>query len=411
MKAYYFVCYKIGASMLPDTSVGHYRRIAMAGEKEIVDISGCEEIDSSYYGVDLHKDQITWHCIDRTSNGVLARSTGKVSTDRILEDFIPMLRKEGCYVVVEASGSTFFFHSLIESHCTKALIVNPAGFREMYMTGKKTDRIDAKKLADRLMYHIEMKDSDDGFPEVFIPDKEALKIRKLVTTYELLVKQITQAKNQVKAIFRSKIIRVDVDVLDNGLEKALENTRLDNADRIIVQSLKGLYDTLCREKQTIKEAILSVGVRRFRDEVGLLTSISGVSIIGSIVFMADIVTVERFDSAKRLTSYLASVGKVDASGNTTRNGGLNKRGRRTSYRFILQGLEHIVNGNEGFQRFKARHASKRSNKIRAAIVRKTFVTMYYMLKNHDLYRFLNKSIYIRKIREMNKIMETSEKVA
>ncbi len=322
-----------------------------------------------------------------------------------------MLRKEKCYVIVEASGSTFFFHSLIQSHCTKAIIVNPSAFRELYMTGKKTDRIDAKKLADRLMYHIEMEDGDDGFPEVFVPDEEALKIRKLVTTYELLVKQITQAKNQVKAIFRSKIINVDVDVLDNGLEIALQNVSLDNADKIIVRSLKGLYDTLCREKQTIKEAILSIGVRRFRDEIALLTSISGVSIIGSIVFMSDIVTVGRFDSAKKLTSYLASVGKVDASGNTTKNGGLNKRGRRTSYRFILQGLEHIVNGNEGFQRFRARHASKRSNKIRAAIVRKTFVTMYYMLKNHDMYRFLNKSIYTRKIRELNKIKKIIEKAA
>jgi len=324
---------------------------------------------------------------------------------------LDMLRKENCYVIVEASGSTFFFHSLIECHCTKAVIVNPSAFREMYMTGKKTDRIDAKKLADRLMYHIEMKDSDDGFPEVYVPDEEALKIRKLVTTYELLVKQITQAKNQVKAIFRSKMISVEVDVLDNGLEPVLQNTRLDDADRIIVRSLKGLYDTLCREKQTIKEGILSIGVRRFRNEVELLTSISGVSIIGSIVFMSDIVTVDRFDSAKKLTSYLASVGKVDASGNTTRNGGLNKRGRRTSYRFILQGLEHIVNGNEGFQRFRARHASKRSNKIRAAIVRKTFVTMYYMLKNHDMYRYLNKSLYTRKIREMNKIKKIIEKAA
>lgn len=383
----------------------------MAERRGIADVSGCEEIEASYYGIDLHKDQITWHCIERTSKGTLVRSTGKISTNRILEDFIPMLHKEKCFVIVEASGSTFFFHSLVESHCTKAIIVNPSAFREMYMTGKKTDRIDAKKLADRLMYHIEMKDRDDGFPEVYVPDGEALKIRKLVTTYELLVKQITQVKNQVKAIFRSKIIAVEVDVLDNGLESALQNVCLDNADRIIIRSLKGLYDTLCHEKLTLKEAILSIGVIRFRNEIKCLTSISGVSLIGSIVFMADIVTVNRFDSAKRLTSYLASVGKVDASGNTTRNGGLNRRGRRTSYRFILQGLEHIVNGNEGFQRFRERHTSKRSNKVRAAIVRKTFVTMYYMLKNHDMYRFLNKSIYNRKIKEMNKIIEKIEKVA
>jgi hypothetical protein len=70
------------------------------------------------------------------------------------------------------------FHSLVEGHCKQAIIVNPAAFRELYRAGKKTDRIDMKKLADRLMYHIEMKDTEDSFPEVFVPDDEALKIRK-----------------------------------------------------------------------------------------------------------------------------------------------------------------------------------------------------------------------------------------
>jgi len=377
----------------------------MTSKEEVFDISSWEKVEASYFGIDLHKDQITWHRIDRLSSKSLIRTSGKLSTSRIVDDFIPMLNTETCYVIVEASGSSFFFYSLIESYCTKAVIVNPSAFRELYMTGKKTDRIDAKKLADRLMYHQEMKDKDDSFPEVFIPDEEALQVRKLVTTYELLVKQITQIKNQVKAIFRSKIISVDVNVLDDGLEDALRNQRLDAADRIIISSLKDLYDSVCRQKQAIKEGILTIGIRRFRNEIELLIGISGVSIIGSIVFMADVVTIDRFESAKKLTSYLASVGKVDASGNTTRNGGLNKRGRRTSYRFILQGLEHIINGNESFQRFKQRHTSKRSNKVRGAIVRKTFVAMFYMRKNRENYRYFNESIFNRKARELSKFIK------
>lgn len=373
--------------------------------KETYDISSLRKIEASYFGIDLHKDQITWHRIDRLSDNTLIRNSGKIATSRIIEDFIPLLNSDNSYVIVEASGSSFFFHSLIERYCTKAIIVNPSAFRELYMTGKKTDRIDAKKLADRLMYHVEMKDTNDNFPEVFIPDEEALQVRKLITTYELLVKQITQIKNQVKAVFRSKIISVDVHVLDNGLEQALGNNRLDDSDKIIIRSLKDLYDSLCHQKQTIKEAILSIGTRRFRGEIEILIGISGVSIIGSIVFMADVVTIDRFDSSKKLTSYLASVGKVDSSGNTTRNGGLNKRGRRTSYRFILQGLEHIINGNEILKRFKLRHSSKRSNKVRAALVRKTFVTMFYMLKNQEQYRFFNESIHKRKAIELSKIIE------
>src|SRR5574344_260813 len=113
------------------------------------------EVVTSYYGIDLHKDQITWHCIHKTGNGETVRENGKISTDRVHEELVPMLTVNDSYLIVEASGSSFFFYSLVEAHCKKAFVVNPVAFRELYMTGKKTDRIDAKKLAERLKYHIE----------------------------------------------------------------------------------------------------------------------------------------------------------------------------------------------------------------------------------------------------------------
>jgi transposase len=362
------------------------------------------EIVSAYYGVDLHKEQITWHAILVSKNGYIGRTNGVVGTTKILDDFVPLLDCQPSFLIVEASSSGFYFHSLVASHCKKALVVNPSAFRELFMTGKKTDRIDARKLADRLKYHIEMGEEDAGFPEVFVPDAEALAVRRLVTTYELLVKQGTQLKNQLKAVFASKIVFGYEDVLDTGIDQALVDSRLDRADRAIIKSLKASHDALMAEKEAIKREILEIGVARFRHEVELLIGISGVSIMGAVVFMSDVVTISRFASAKRLTAYLASVGKVDASGGTIRNGSLNKRGRRTAYRFILQGLIHIIAGNKGFSDFSKRHAGTRPNKVRAAIVRKTFVTMYFMLKNEEPYRFFDERIYKRKKKEFVSIL-------
>jgi transposase len=255
------------------------------------------------------------------------------------------------------------------------------------------------------MYHVEMNDPADGFPEVYVPDEDALRVRRLVTTYELLVKQGTQLKNQLKAVFKAKIIFGYEDILYEGIETALADSRLDVADRAIIRSIKVVHDTLSEEKERIKEEILQIGVHRFRHEVELLIGIPGVSIMGATVFMSDVVTVERFQSAKRLTSYLASVGKVDASGTTVRNGGLNKRGRRTSYRFILQGLEHLIHGNVNFDSFRIRHTATKANKVRAAIVRKTFVAMYYMLKNDMPYKYFDERIFLRKKKELGKILK------
>lgn len=365
------------------------------------------EITGQYFGIDLHKDQITWHCISRCADGRLIRTSGIISTTKILEEFVPYLTLDNCYVIVEASGSGFFFHGLVSPHCTKAFVINPVAFRELYMTGKKTDRIDAKRLADRLMYHVEMNDPDDGFPEVFVPDEEALEIRRLVTTYELLVKQGTQLKNHLKSIFKAKIIFGYDTILEDGIDEALNDERLDVADKAIVMSIKAVHDTLDKEKARIKEEILHIGVRRFQQEIKLLTGIPGVSLMGATVFMADVVTIARFENAKRLTSYLASVGKVDASGGIVRNGSLNRRGRKTSYRFILQGIQHVIRENQNFKRFCERHQTTRQNKVRAAIVRKTFVSMFYMLKKNEPYRFFDERIYKRKEREIEKILKKS----
>jgi transposase len=172
----------------------------------------------------------------------------------------------------------------------------------------------------------------------------------------------------------------------------------------MLKCFKTAYESALAEKEAIKEAILCIGTRRFSKEIVILSSFTGVSVLGAVVFMSDILSVDRFKTYKHMTSYLASVGKVDASGSSTRNGGLNKRGRRTSYRFILQGLQHIVQGNECYKRFKERHKAKNGNKIRGAMVRKTYVTMFYMLKNEELYRFVKKPLYDKKLKEVEKIL-------
>lgn len=89
----------------------------MVKKGQVIDISESIPIIGQYYGIDLHKDQITWHCINRMSDGNYVRTVGVVSTERIVEDFLPHLTAEMSYLVVEASASAFFFYSLILPHC------------------------------------------------------------------------------------------------------------------------------------------------------------------------------------------------------------------------------------------------------------------------------------------------------
>ena len=87
------------------------------------------EVVTSYYGIDLHKDQITWHCIHKTGNGETVRENGKISTDRVHEELVPMLTVNDSYLIVEASGSSFFstawWKHIVKKH--SLLILLPFG--------------------------------------------------------------------------------------------------------------------------------------------------------------------------------------------------------------------------------------------------------------------------------------------
>ena len=98
-----------------------------------------------YIGVDLHASRLVAHIIKRSIDDVLERSDISISTEDIATKFISLLTPE-TYILVEASSCTFTFIDMVKPYVKKAIAVNPSDFKALYVTGKKNDRIDAKKL-------------------------------------------------------------------------------------------------------------------------------------------------------------------------------------------------------------------------------------------------------------------------
>ena len=59
----------------------------------------------------------------------------------------------------------------------------------------------------------------------------------------------------------------------------------------------------------------------FMNEIEILTSMKGVSVLIAIAIIADIITVERFKDSKSFTSYLRSAPRVENSNTTNGNKG------------------------------------------------------------------------------------------
>jgi len=355
-----------------------------------------------YMGVDLHYKQVTYHMIMKDDDGTITRKNGTVPTHQLQENFIPLLSTD-TYVCVEATGSTYTFVEMIEKYVKEIFVINPQDFKEICCSGKKTDRIDAKKLATRLKMHVEDCDPDDGFPAIYIPDKESQQLRRIFSTYEFINKQIVAVKNRILSFFRTNLVPVPKLTLSCDVVEIAEKYGFDSIEIFQLKMLSEELSRLQSCKKEIQKEIAVLGLNRFPNEIKLLITIPGISDFTACSIMADIVDVRRFKDCKKFTSYLRSAPRVSSSDTVTHIGKIDKKGRKLSFKYMVQAVTHFRKTNPILGDFYDRKCNGKSKgKVRAAIIRKMFVTIYFMLKNNEPYRFFNNDMYERKMREFNK---------
>ena len=107
-----------------------------------------------YRGIDLHSTNFKMHFIEEENNEIIKKDSMTFSNCEIENRFIPMLSKND-YICLEASTGSFKFAKMIKPYVKEVLVINPFDFKSLYLSGKKTDKIDAKKLCERLYTHIQ----------------------------------------------------------------------------------------------------------------------------------------------------------------------------------------------------------------------------------------------------------------
>lgn len=224
-------------------------------------------METVYYGVDLHSTQITNHLIKK-EGGKAERFNEKIYINEIESKFIPKLTKN-TYVCVEASTCTFKFVNLIKDYVKKVVVVNPIDFKALYCTGKKTDKIDAKKLANKLKYYIESEDKEEDFPEVYVPEKYVIDLRKLFSSYKLVQSNKDSIKNKIHAILRSNLIVYKREDLLKIIINDLENLKIEEIDKFQIKLLTENIESMEIQLEKIKVKILEIGYKNFEKEIKL----------------------------------------------------------------------------------------------------------------------------------------------
>jgi hypothetical protein len=147
-----------------------------------------------YIGLDVHQATISVAVMD---------SQGKVVMESILEtkastllEFFAGLRGS-LFVTFEEGTWAAWLYDLLKPHVTEVVVCNPRKI-PLLKLGNKSDKIDARKLAERLRLH--------DLKPVYHGETGVRMLRELARSYLTVVKDLSRVMNRLKALYRSSAI-------------------------------------------------------------------------------------------------------------------------------------------------------------------------------------------------------------
>jgi transposase len=348
-----------------------------------------EEAAMRAIGLDIHRD----FCEVAIAEGGRVRAAGRIGTAPAeIEAFAGGLRADDT-VTLEATGNALAIVRILEPHA-RVVLANPKATKAATRLRAKTDRIDARTLAQLLA---------SGFlPEVWVGDEATHALRRRVGRRVHLVRQRTKAKNQVHAVLlRNLAGRPPVsDVFGTRGRAWLEHLVLPLDERETLEACLRTVDFLDTEVARIDRALAPL-VLASPDMRRLLT-LPGVSATTAATLAGVIGDIGRFPTPGRLVAYIGLDPRVSQSGNDpAHHGRISKQGASEA-RHVLVEAAWVATRTEGpLRAFAQRLAARRGWNIAiVAVARKLTVIAWHMLTRGEDYAFARPLLVRAKLREI-----------
>jgi len=331
-----------------------------------------------FIGVDLHKNRFTVCSMDKKGEHRLTEF--KVSA-RGIAGFKEGLKKTD-EVAVESTGNTGYFIRQIENKVNKIKIVNPAQFKVVSNSIKKTDEHDSVIIAKYL--------SKGLIPEVRMRSKREAQISSLISTRDKFVKLRTVLKNKIHNILNANGIVTKKEIFgsEKGLDKVL-SLDLDAADlfelKVVINQIKSLNESI----DTISKELIErgKGIKGHKN----LTSIKGIGDISATILLSTIGNVNDFADDKKLAAYLGIVPRVYVSNESNHHGKITKMGNKIARTALVQCTLIAIRYNQYLRSFYFKlKAKKGSGKAIIATSRKLLTIIYRTLKNNWVFEDFNR---------------------
>jgi transposase len=297
-------------------------------------------------------------------------------------------------VVLEATGNAMAVVRVLRPYVARVIIANPLQVKAIAHAHVKTDKIDAGVLAS---LHAA------GFlPEVWLPDAETERLRRLVARRNQIVRQRTRVKNETHAILAAHLVPLCPHAeLFNGPGRAwLDRQPLPDDERAAVmrhlRELDRLGEDLAVLDRDIAEATVDdSAVRR-------LLTIAGMNVTVAAGLVAAIGDIRRFPSPQELVSYFGLNPRVRQSGlGLAQHGRISKIGRAHARALLVEAAWAAAKAPGPLHAFFLRIRARRGHQVAVvATARKMAVLVWHLLAKETDYLWARPALVAHKLRAL-----------
>ena len=306
-----------------------------------------------YVGVDVHKNVCRAAIVN--DEGDLVDEFSFRNSKRGIEDFMMRIEgfRDGVLVAVESTANLWIrLYDSLEEHGIRVVLSNPSKTRLIAEARVKTDRIDARVLAQLLRA--------DMLPLCFVPTRRQRDRRQFIRHRISLVRMRTEVKNRIHALLDRHGLRCPYPTLfsKKGV-RWLRSLRLGFTDDAVLRSDLALLEALDMQIEFMNAKIAAVAVNDER--VKLLMTMPGLNYFSASLLVAEICDINRFSSDKKLVAWAGLAPGIHQSGEKTVHKRITRQGNRLVRWVMVQAAQNARLHDDRFRMFYERYAERKGH--------------------------------------------------
>ena len=348
---------------------------------------GSKERTKMTAGLDLG-DKYSHLCLLDTESGELIEEGRMRTTPEALSRHFGSGRP--VKVAIEVGTHSPWVSRLLEEYGHEVLVANPRKTRLIYGQRRKTDKLDAQKLArlaradPELLYPVEHRSEDSQAHLAIIHSREAL------------IRSRTQLINHVRGTVKSFGARLPKCSAESFHKKVADQLPCELAEAL--EDVVATIASLTARIRDYDRRIERLSKERYPEETGLLRQVAGVGALTSLTFVLTVEDPQRFAKSRAVGAYLGLVPGKDQSGEQDPGKRISAEGDEMLRRLLVNSAHYILGPfapdsdlRRHGEKLIGRGGGNANKRAVVAVARKLAVLLHHLWVTGEVYEPLHKA--------------------